>query len=112
VGQEGFGAKKNREWDRREYAEIWRKQWARSQNRAYERKGLEVRVSHESYAMQGIDREPTKYLQRWDFELERRGRRTERGDENRTIKARNREREARERELERERKRTRGRSYE
>jgi ATP-dependent exoDNAse (exonuclease V) alpha subunit len=86
---DGFSPKKNREWDKRANVTLWRKQWAAIQNRAYERAGLKERVSHESYAVQGIGKKPRKYLNRLDYGLERRGIHTERGDKNRLIEARN-----------------------
>jgi len=86
---DGFSPKKNREWDRRANVTLWRKQWAAIQNRAYERAGLKERVSHESYAIQGIGKKPRKYLNRLDYGLERRGINTECGDKNRLIEASN-----------------------
>ena len=40
----------------------WRKNWADTQNRAFERLGLDVRVSHESLESQGIKRSPEIHL--------------------------------------------------
>ena len=83
---------------------LWRKEWARLQNREFEKRGLEVRVSHESYAARGINREPTKHIGAAAMALELRGIRTERGDEYRETMERNIEREiTRERVRERER---------
>jgi len=70
-----------------------RKNWADLQNREFERRGLEVRVSHESYAARGIELEPTKHLGPAVMYLEQKGIRTERGDEYRAIIERNRIRE-------------------
>jgi len=95
IGSEGFSPKKNRDWDKRANVRVWREQWARVQNRAYERKGLNIRVSHESYIMQDKEREARKYLSRWDYELEQRSIHTIRGDDNRKIEIRNRENEER-----------------
>lgn len=109
VEPEGFSKKKDREHDKREYIGIWREQWAFVQNRAYERNGLEIRVSHESLEAQGeLDREPTIHLSRIDWQKERRGERTLAGDEKREIEERNRER-ALERQRGRERSRKRSR---
>ena len=69
-----------------------REEWARLQNRDFEKRGLDVRVSHESYAAQGIDQEPTKHLGPSVIALESQGIRTDRGDEHRKIINRNRER--------------------
>ena len=105
VTPEGFSPKKSREWDRKANVTLWREQWANVQNRAYERTGLDVRVSHESYIMQGKDQEAKKYLNRMDYGLERRGIQTARGDENRAIQARNKEREVKKRDKKRKRER-------
>ena len=107
VGPDGFSPKKNREWDKRANVTLWREQWAKVQNKAYERNGRPERVSHESYLVQGRSEEPKKYLNRLDYGLERRGIHTERGDENRLIEARNKEREAKQREKIRDRGRSR-----
>jgi len=49
----------------------WREKWAEVQNRAYERNGLDIRVSHESLEVQGINREPTIHISRIDWEKEK-----------------------------------------
>ena len=105
VGRKGFHCRKAREWDKRDNVTHWRKQWAEMQNRALERKGLHIRVNHESYRIRGIDKEPTKHLGYTRTALERYGIETERGKENRAIMARNQAREL-------ERLRIRERSYE
>lgn len=93
VGPEGFSKKKDREHDNRKHIVIWREQWALIQNRAYERNGLDKRVSHESLKVQGVcDREPTVRLSRIDWQKEQRGERTSAGDLKRAILARNMER--------------------
>lgn len=94
VGPNGFNAKKKTEWDSWGKPELlihWREKWADLQNNMFERKGLEVRVSHKSYRIRGIKREPTKHLGPAVLAMERRGIRTQRGDENRAIEARNKE---------------------
>lgn len=63
------------------------------QNRAYERNGLDIRVSHESLKVQGVyDREPTIRLSRIDWQREQHGERTPAGDLKRAILVRNMER--------------------
>ncbi len=90
VGPDGFSEKKDREHDKREYINIWREQWASVQNLAYERNGLDIRVSHESLMLQGVrDREPTIHLSRIDWQRESRGELTPRGRQKREIKIRN-----------------------
>ncbi len=102
VETDGFSKKKDREWDNKKYIGIWREQWAIVQNRAYERNGLDIRVSHETLEVQGKkDREPTIHLCLADFQKEKRGEHTIAGDRKRAIAARNNER-IRQRQLERE----------
>lgn len=92
VGTDGFSKKKNRDLDNKKNIVIWREQWAAVQNRAYERNGLDIRVSHESLEVQGIkDREPTIHLSLSDWQKEKRGERTIAGDKKRAIKERNEE---------------------
>jgi hypothetical protein len=94
VTPKGFG-NKNRVWnDRRKLAE-WRKSWADVNNRAFERKGLDVRIDHRSYKDQGIDKEPQIHMGHKAWALEKKGVRTEKGDYNREIQRRNKEREER-----------------
>jgi hypothetical protein len=90
---EGFGPK-NRDWNETAVVEAWRSQWAAIQNREFERRGLEIRVDHRSLAAQGIDREPQKHLGPIASEIERSGRVSWRGLENRFIAERNALREA------------------
>lgn len=77
----------------RSYLASLRKSWADIQNREYQRRGLSIRVSHESLAAQGIDREPTKHIGAAAMALEQKGIRTERGDQYREVIAHNRSRE-------------------
>lgn len=93
VGPDGFNPKKDREHDKRSYIEIWRRSWADVQNRAYERYGMKVRVSHLSYEVQGIDKESLIHLHISDWKKEMRGQRTVAGDRRRRIEMRNQERE-------------------
>jgi len=90
IDKDGNFANKNREWNKTEYLINWRKNWADIQNREFERKGLDVRVSHESNADRGIDQEPTIHMGHEATAQERRGIRTRRGNVNRGIVARNR----------------------
>ena len=92
VDENGFLPKKDRTWNERDNIEQWRRGWANTQNRAYARNGLSIRVSHESYKARGIDKEPRRYLSRIDYQLEQQGIQTARGNENRRIKVRNQER--------------------
>lgn len=94
VSSAGFNAKKNREWDKRKNVSIWREEWAKMINREFERKGIEKELDHESYAIQGIEREPTIHLGHRVKEIERSDKiETDRGNENRSIVERNKVRE-------------------
>jgi hypothetical protein len=85
-------------WDNRGNIEKWRASFADMINQAYEQDDSKLRVDHRSFVRQGKNREALKWLNRRDYELELRGERTARGDENRAIMARNAERESAERE--------------
>lgn len=95
VTEDGFSRTKlQTRWMNRQPALIaWRKDWAARQNREFERLGLDIRVSHESLAAQGINREPSIHMGAAAMALERQGIRTERGDQYREILSRNRSRE-------------------
>lgn len=108
VDANGFSRIKPRELNKKKYVRIWREQWAHELNRELERNELDVRVSHESFEVQGIDREPTIHLSRIDFQKEKRGERTIAGDKKREIQRRNEKKCQceKERDIERERQRT------
>lgn len=78
--------------NKRKYINIWREDWANEQNLAYEKNGLNIRVSHESFEVQGKDREPTIHLSRIEWQKEQLGEKTIHGDKKRAIKKRNEER--------------------
>lgn len=92
IDRNGFNRKKERCLDRKANINIWRKSWADVQNRAYERNGLDIHVSHESLEVQGIDHEPTIHLSRIDWQKEKCGERTIAGDKKRAIEERNKDR--------------------
>lgn len=71
VGADGFSKKKFTPLNAREYIRIWRSRWAEVQNRAYERCGLDVRVSHKSLKDQKKEREPVKYISRLEYVRDR-----------------------------------------
>lgn len=95
VGDNGFHQTKtqNRYLNSPHYLILWRKDWARLQNREFERLGLDVRVTHESFLTQGIGREPTKHIGAAAMALELGGIQTEPGNAYRETITRNKERE-------------------
>lgn len=90
---EGFG-KKVRDWNSPDQLAQWREQWAHHQNRELERHGHEARVDHRSFEAQGVDREPTQHLGPVANDMERNGKASRIGDENREIRSINTERVA------------------
>jgi len=90
---DGFG-KKNREWNTPDQLKEWRESWADHQNDVFRELGMEQRVDHRSYEDQGIDREPTQHLGTVANDMERKGRDSRIGDENRERQRRNAERAA------------------
>jgi hypothetical protein len=90
VGPEGFGKKDPAWWSPRQVRD-WRGGWAEIQNEHLRRHlGPHApQVSHLSLAAQGIDREPTEHLGPSATALERRRQRTDKGDRNRDVRARN-----------------------
>jgi len=81
---DGFG-KKNRDWNSPENLTKWREEWAHQQNRMLEQHGHKARVSHLSFEAQGIDREASQHLGSVAADMERNGKNSRIGDENRTI---------------------------
>ena len=86
---DAWAKRKNRDWHQTEMIEEWREAWADHQNRELERIGSSERVDHRSLEDQGIMREPQKHLGPIATEIERDGRSSHRGNENRAIQARN-----------------------
>jgi hypothetical protein len=79
VNAEGFLPHKDTSWNDRQLIVEWREAWANTLNVAYERKGLEKRVTHESFKTLGItDRKPTKHLGSRVLEYAERGQMTDR----------------------------------
>lgn len=88
---------KSTNWDSREFFEHSRAAWASAVNEKIVPLGIKP-IDHRSYEAQGIDRLPTIHLGTTANDMEKKGIRTELGDANRRITARNR----RVREIERE----------
>ncbi|MER2554985.1 MAG: MobQ family relaxase [Thauera sp.] len=80
----------------------WRQAWAKTANRHLERHGHEARIDHRSLEAQGIDREASQHLGPTAAKMEREGKASERGNENRATDTRNRRRWERLGELHRE----------
>lgn len=90
---EGFG-NKVRDWNSPETLQQWREGWAHHQNRALEQHGHHARVDHRSYKDQGVDREPMQHMGPSATDMERDGKRSRIGDENRDRDDRNSDRAA------------------
>lgn len=84
---------KMNDWDAPERIEEWRKGWAEICQSWFKHYGISKKITHMSYARQGIDREPTIHLGSKVRALEERGFLTDRVKKNRDIIARNRERD-------------------
>jgi hypothetical protein len=78
----------------KEQIKALRQQWADRVNRELERNGLETRIDPRSLEAQGIDREATQHRGPAATEMERSGRETRIGEENREREKRNRARQA------------------
>lgn len=89
IGPEGFGGKA-REWNNRELLGQWREQWAEQVNRVFEHYNRPERIDHRSFEKQGItDRLPTIHEGPTVREMEQRGKITDRGTINRSVRAHN-----------------------
>lgn len=85
-----FGAVPTTSWGRPETLDMWRKAWADMVNTRFKERGLECRITHQSYADQGIDLIPTVHEGPHVRKMEKKGICTETGELNRWIKAANR----------------------
>lgn len=85
INKSGFTTK-NREWDNKENATIWREQWANYANKVLERAGIQERIDHRSYKEQGIDKVPTIHLGKNSSEMQKQGKPNIRVDINEQIK--------------------------
>ena len=90
---DGFGDK-NRAWNKKDQLKEWRAAWAEHENFVFRELGMELRVDHRSYADQGIEKEPTQHLGPVANDMERNGKTSRIGDENRARQQRNAERAA------------------
>lgn len=76
---------KPNDWDEPTKAEQWREAYARMQNQALDRAGLEKRVDHRSFERRRVERIPQVHLGAKAHRMERKGVRTDLGDKNRAI---------------------------
>jgi hypothetical protein len=84
VSKDGFG-KKNRDWNKRTLVSDWRAAWEQTTNRHLAAAGRSERVSLRSYEDQGIDKLPGEHLGPHAWNMEKKGRETNKGDKNREI---------------------------
>ena len=76
----------NTDWGRKETLNLFRAEWARIVNEAFEEKGLECHIDHRSYKEQGIDKVPQVHEGAKVRKMEKRGIHTRKGDWNRWVK--------------------------
>jgi len=91
---DGFG-KKNRQWNTTEQLKTWRESWADHQNAVFRELGMKQRVDHRSYERQGVEREPTQHLGPVANDMEKKGKASRIGNENRLRQQRNAQRASR-----------------
>lgn len=84
---------KTNDWDAPERIEEWRKGWAEMCQSYFRQYGISKKITHKSYARQGINREPTIHLGAKVKALEDRGLSTDRSKKNRDIIDRNHKRD-------------------
>ena len=85
-----FNAVHTTDWHTPETLEAWREVWCRMVNEAFERKGLDTRIDHRSYAEQGVEQIPTIHEGPMVRAMEEQGIRTDKGGLNRWIRQTNR----------------------
>ena len=81
-----FNAVKTTDWSSPETLNLWRENWAKCINEAFEAKGLSERVDHRSYESMGEDYLPQVHEGPNIRAMEKKGIRTDIGDWNRLIK--------------------------
>lgn len=84
VDREGFG-KKDRSWDKKQNVEQWRKDWADTCNRTFEKHSMSFRIDHRSYERQRLPVTATVHMGA-AAQMEKRGIPTLRGYVNREIR--------------------------
>lgn len=74
---------------RKDALENIREQWASYANQVLSKKGLEQRIDHRSYQRQGLTKAPTIHLGSVATQMERKGKQSNRGDQNRQVQQQN-----------------------
>lgn len=82
ISKDGFTTK-NRDWDRKELLELWREEWSKHTNKSLELNGSKERITHLSHEARGLETLPTVHLGHVASQIEKEGKRSERGDINR-----------------------------
>lgn len=88
ITAQGFGPK-NRDWNRKEHLQDWRRAWEHHANRALELAGHTQRIDHRTLEAQGLERVPQIHQGPKVTALEQRGIPTDRGDHARAIEHHN-----------------------
>lgn len=84
VGEDGFG-KKNRDWNRTDLLEKWRKRWSEHVNERLAQLDIDARIDHRSLEAQGIDLEPQHKIGPAASRMAAQGLESERAEEHREI---------------------------
>ena len=72
ISADGFGSK-NRDWNKKELLETWRKSWEVHTNAALKQAGINQKIDHRTLEAQGIDRIPQIHMGPKVCEMEKRG---------------------------------------
>lgn len=72
VNENGFTIK-NRDWDKKENIEIWRKNWADEINIFLSQNNIDEKIDHRSFERQGVEKLPTKHLGSYQNKLKKQG---------------------------------------
>lgn len=84
-GKQKFNAVPTTDWNRPEVLDQWRKAWADLVNSEFEKRGMESRIDHRSYAEQGVDLIPQIHEGPHVRNMEAKGFVTAKGELNRWI---------------------------
>lgn len=76
---------------RKEALETIREQWAIYANKVLTEKGLAQHIDHRSYKRQGLGKAPSIHLGSVATQMERKGKQSDRGDQNRQVQQQNRQ---------------------